>query len=121
MIYPGTLSWVHTHPSAKMDLKVKASGRSKTHYDLVLFLDFGPQGAFLSMYSVSLVPKGFAHFVLAVTITLNTASTITLSVYKRETLAIYPVAIVTSTWEGKQETDCKCLNWSPFVSGLRKC
>ena len=57
MIYPGTLSWVHTHPSAKMDLKVKASGRSKSHYDLVLFLDFGPQGAFLSMYSVSLVPE----------------------------------------------------------------
>ena len=27
---PGTLGWGHTHPSAKMDLKVKASGRSKT-------------------------------------------------------------------------------------------
>ena len=36
MIYPGTLSWVHTHPSAKMDLEVKASGRSKTHYGLAL-------------------------------------------------------------------------------------
>ena len=29
-------SGVHTHPSAKMDLKVKASGRSKTHYGLEL-------------------------------------------------------------------------------------
>ena len=27
---PGTLPWVHTHPSAKMDLEAKASGRSKT-------------------------------------------------------------------------------------------
>ena len=41
-IYPGTLPWVHTHPSANMDLEVKASGKSKTHYDLVLFLDFCP-------------------------------------------------------------------------------
>ena len=36
LTYPGTLPWVHTHPSAKMDLKVKASGRSKTHYGLAL-------------------------------------------------------------------------------------
>ena len=28
-----------THPSAKMDLKVKVSGRSKTHYGLALSLD----------------------------------------------------------------------------------
>ena len=38
--YPGTLSWVLTHPSAKMALKVKASERSKAHYGLELYLDF---------------------------------------------------------------------------------
>ena len=31
-----TLLWVLMHPSAKMDLEVKASGRSKTHYGLAL-------------------------------------------------------------------------------------
>ena len=31
---------VHTHPSAKMDLEVKASGRSKTLYGLELSPDF---------------------------------------------------------------------------------
>ena len=30
--------WVLTYPSPKMDLKVKASGRSRTHYGLVLSL-----------------------------------------------------------------------------------
>ena len=40
LTYPGTLPWVCPHPSAKMDLKVKASGRSKTRYGLELLLDF---------------------------------------------------------------------------------
>ena len=39
LTYPGTLPWLHMHLSAKMDLKVKASGRSKAHYGLVLSLD----------------------------------------------------------------------------------
>lgn len=35
LAYPGTLPWgVHTHPSGKMGLAVKASGSSKTHYGL---------------------------------------------------------------------------------------
>ena len=56
-IYPGTLPWVHTHPSANMDLEVKVSVRSKIHYGLALSLDFEPQGALLHMSGVSLVPK----------------------------------------------------------------
>ena len=45
------------HTLAKMDLKVKASGRSKIHYGLELSSNFRLQGAFLHMCSVSLVPK----------------------------------------------------------------
>jgi len=40
LTYPGTLPWVCTHPSAKIDLEVKAFGRIKTHYGLALSLDF---------------------------------------------------------------------------------
>ena len=40
LTYPGTLPWVCTPPSAKTDLQVKASGRSKTPYGLALSLDF---------------------------------------------------------------------------------
>ena len=40
LTYPGTYPWVHTHPSAKMDLEVKISGRSKTHYGLALSFEF---------------------------------------------------------------------------------
>ena len=45
------------HTITKMGLKVKASGKSKIHHGLELFSDFWLQGAFLHMYSVSLVPK----------------------------------------------------------------
>lgn len=45
------------HPSAKMELEVKASGMSKTHCGLELSPDFDPLGAFLHMCSVSLVAK----------------------------------------------------------------
>ena len=41
---PGILFWVRTHPSGKMDLEVKASGRSKTPDGLALSLDFLPTG-----------------------------------------------------------------------------
>ena len=50
----GPSSGMQTHPSAKMDLEVKASGRSKTHYGLELSPDFWLQGAFLHECSVSL-------------------------------------------------------------------
>ena len=45
------------HPSAKMDLQVKASGKSKTHYGLALSPDFDAQGTFLHICSVFLVSK----------------------------------------------------------------
>ena len=38
----GTLPWAHRHPSAKMDLEVMASERSKTHYGLVSSSAFWP-------------------------------------------------------------------------------
>ena len=50
-----TLPVICTHTLAKMNLKVKASGRSKTHYGLELFSDFWLQGAFLCMCIVSLI------------------------------------------------------------------
>ena len=48
---------MHMHPSAKMDLEVKYSGRSKTHMTWHYPLIFYPQGDFLHMCNVSLVPK----------------------------------------------------------------
>ena len=41
--------------------------------------------------------------------------------YKRQRLAFYPVSVVTSILESKQEADCKFFNCSPSVSCLRKC
>ena len=40
LTYPGTLPWMHPHLSAKMDLKVKASGRGNTLYGLALSPEF---------------------------------------------------------------------------------
>ena len=105
---------VRTHTLGKTDLKVKASGRRKAHYGLELSLDFWPQGAFLVL---SLVPKiqgeqrslnlllkqGFARLCPCHIITLTIAMT-----------------AVTSILEGKQEADCKFLNWSPPISRLRE-
>ena len=62
-------------PSAKMDIKGKVSGKSKTHYGLALFPDFWPQGNFLHMCSVSFkgewstlnFTQSFPLFVLATT------------------------------------------------------
>ena len=54
---------VCTHTLAKMDLEVKASGRSKAHYGLELSSDFWPQRAFLCLCSVlpnPLLRQGFA-------------------------------------------------------------
>ena len=71
------------HSSAKMDIKGKVSGKSKTHYGLEFSPDFWPQGVFLHMClpcpkSVcvgggvggrlnALLKQGFALFVLAMT------------------------------------------------------
>ena len=67
----GPSSKVHTHLSAKRDPKVKASGRSKTHYSLKLSSDFWLQWAFLLVCSVSLIfysEGSFPLFVLALII-----------------------------------------------------
>ena len=50
----GPLPGVGMHPSAKMDLEVKASERSKTLYGLELSLDFWVQGASLRRVSLAL-------------------------------------------------------------------
>ena len=55
----GSFPGLCMHPSAKMDLKVKASGRSKIHYGLELACEFWLQAAFLGMCSVSLNKQGF--------------------------------------------------------------
>ena len=57
LTYLGTLLWVCMHLSVKMDLEVKAFGMSKTHAAWNYLLTFDPQGAFLCMCTVSLVPK----------------------------------------------------------------
>ena len=94
------------------------------HYSLT----FDPQGAFLCMCSVSLVRKeeggrslnpslthGFVPFVLA----LTPAMTITLTCLQKTNLAIYPVSVVTSILEGKQEANLNTLTGPhrSFVSG----
>ena len=85
--YPGTLSWVLTHPSAKMALKVKASERSKAHYGLELYLHFWPTRSLSACVSPkwgeqrSLNPwlkQDFAPLCPCMTITLIIAMTITL-------------------------------------------
>ena len=44
-----------------------------------------------------------------------------LKIFTRQTLAIYPLSVVTSISESKQKADCKFLNWSPSIACLRKC
>ena len=99
-----------------------------SHYPLT----FKHQGAFLAFVVSHLTPKGegvdplilysirvLPLFVLAMIVTLTTAMTITLRCLQEKNLAIYSVCASIS--EGKQETDCKCLNWSPSISCLRTC
>ena len=92
----GPFSGVHTHPSAKMDLKVKASGRSKTHYGLELSPGFWPQEYFRA-FVVSLL--SFTHtgflpfFVIAMIIPLRCL--------QAQRLAIYPASVFTSISESK--------------------
>ena len=57
LTYPETLPWVCTYPSAKMNLEVNSSGRSKPHMTWHYPLTFDPQGAFVCICSVSLSPK----------------------------------------------------------------
>ena len=104
------------HPSAKMDLKVKASGRNKTHYGLALCLGFWLQGAFLCMYSV---PLPFTYKNLCLSLSLPWL--FPWGVNKRQRLAIYPVSVVTFIPKCGAGCKCKFLSWSTHISYLRKC
>ena len=72
-----------------MDLETKASGRSKTHYGLALSLDFDPQGDFLCMVVSPLSQKRWEqrslNHLLRVLPIFDLATTLTFSVYKRNT------------------------------------
>ena len=59
----GPFSGMHTHSSAKMDLKVKSSGKSKTHYGLELSPDFWPQEYF-QVFVISLLSFTQTGFLL---------------------------------------------------------
>lgn len=77
------------------------------HYPLT----FDPQGTFLLMCSVSLVPKGRSGHPLILYSKQGFAPlcpciTITLRCFKRQTLAIYPVSVVIAIVESKQEASC---------------
>ena len=111
---------VHTHPSAKMDLEVKASGRSKTLYGLELSPDFWHQGALVCL-PYPLLKQGFFFFfsplfIFAIIIPLRCLQ----EACTHSLMTIYPVSIVTFISESKQEAGCKFLNWSPPISSLRK-
>ena len=90
-------------------------------------LIYEPQGAFLHMCSGSLVPKRgksedlLIHylnrilplFVLAMTLTLR---------YLQETKTGYlPCFCCYFHFRGQIEGCCKCFNWSPSTSCLKKC
>lgn len=109
LVHPETLPRVCLHLSAKMDLQLKASGRSKTHYGLHYPLTFDPQGTFLHICSVSLVPKGRSGHPLILYskrgfAPLCPCMTIPLRCLK-ETNTIYPVSVI-SIVESKEEASC---------------
>ena len=108
----------YTHPSVRMDLEVKVSVRSKTHYGLAVSLDFWPTRSLFSHVWCLLCPKSWGvEIPLSFTPTgfcpsLSLPWLLPLGIYKRQTLAIYAVSIVLFISESKQEADCECLNCS---------
>ena len=42
-------------------------------------------------------------------------------IHRRQSLAIYPVSIVNSVSESKQEAGCKFLTWNPAITRFNKC
>ena len=128
---------MYRHPSAKMDLQVKASERRKTHYDLAFPLTLTHKKPFcafivsplsengagrrsrdpLILYSNKILP----FLVIAMTVTLTIAMIIALRCLQETNTGCYPVSAVSSISEGKREADCKCLNLSPSIFCLRKC
>ena len=105
---------VRTHTLGKTDLKVKASGRSKTHYGLELSLDFWPQGAFLVYHLSPKYRRGRDLLIF----------------YSNRVLTFFVLAILLPWlllwllllpfWRANKEADCKFLNWSPPISCLRE-
>ena len=90
------------------------------------------------MCSISLVPKkewgrrrcrslnplfkqGFAPLCLCQGYYLDYCHDYYLKVFTRDKDWLSTLFLVTSILEGKQEADCKFLNWSPPISCLRKC
>ena len=112
---------------------MKAFGKSKTHYGLALSLDFDPQGAFLCMVVSPLSQKrweqrsldhllkqSFAYLCPSRDSYLDNSHDYYLQCLQ-EKHWLFTVPVVTSISEGKQGADCKCLNWSPPISCLKKC
>ena len=86
------------------------------HVQCLLRPHRGESGAPLILYSDEVLPL----FVFVKTISLTIVVTITLRRLQETNAVCLPCIFVTSTTEGKQEADRKCLNCPP-VSGLRKC
>ena len=91
-------------------------------------LTFDPQGAFLCLCSVSFVPKvgngdPLIFYSNRVLLLFFLAMTITFRCSQETNTDYLPCfcCVVNSILEGKQKADCKCLNWSPSNSYLRKC
>ena len=129
------------HPSAKIDLESKASGRSKTHYGLALSPDFlTPKDPF-RIHSVSSLSQNMGResgdplilysnrvlplFIFAMTIISNCLK-------ERSTTHLFcfccyfhfrgqiggwspPISYLRKC---KQEACCKCLTWNPSISCL---
>lgn len=99
--------------------------KSKIHYGLALSMTFDPQAAFPCMYSVSLVPKGGRDSLIFIQTGFASSSvqvTITLKVFTRNKHCGYlPSFCFYFHFRGKQEADCRCLQWSPPISCLRNC
>ena len=126
---------MRVHPSAKMDLEVKASGRSKTHYDLKLSSDFWLQRAFLhlcSVFSLVFYSEGsLPLFLLAIIIPLRcyqetkTGYLPRFCCHFQEQMGVLVVnssagvhLFLASGNTKRRLADCKCQTWSPSISYL---
>ena len=85
---------VPMHPSAKIDPKVKASGRSKTHYGLELFSDFWLKEPFCPcvVSPLSFTQKGLY-------LSMSLLWLFPWGANKRQRLVIYPISVVIHFWE----------------------
>ena len=115
--HPGTFPWGGLYLSAHMDLEVKASWGTRLDRAWRHPLTLDPQGAFLCMHRLSLVPKRGSRDLNPLFkqnfAPLCPCHDCYLKVFPRDKHCLYPVSVVTSNLEGKQEADCKCLSWSP--------